>query len=133
MDVMQSPDTSTSASALTPEMPSTLASNATHNENCSNLGNTNFSERKYVVPHPHETSLDYNLRAQWERPGKLKCTYVTFLKLNCIVAGNSVGASDFPWTDCRILDKFYEKHVLWSHIECRFFNGIFPFVYVMKN
>ena len=45
----------------------------------------------------------------------------SFLDVSCITAGASVGKSDYPWTDCKILDKFYEKKVLWAHIECRCF------------
>ena len=44
-----------------------------------------------------------------------------FAYLFCIVTGTSVGAKDLPWCDCKILDKFYEKNVLWAHIECRWF------------
>ena len=42
-----------------------------------------------------------------------------FVYLFCIVAGTSVGAKYLSWCDCKILDKFYEKNVLWAHIECR--------------
>ena len=59
---------------------------------------------------------------QWETGGKFEIHNVNLLKLNRFVTDTSVGESDFPCTDCRILDKFYENNVLWEQIECRFFN-----------
>ena len=41
----------------------------------------------------------------------------------CLVSATSVGASTHPWTDCKILKKFYEKNVLWAQIECRLVIG----------
>ena len=27
--------------------------------------------------------------------------------------------SDLPWADCKITSKFYERNVLWEHVELR--------------
>ena len=54
--------------------------------------------------------------------------YFIALTFTVVDTGTSFGANDLPWCDCKIVDKFYEKNVLWSHIECRSFNcKIVPF------
>ena len=63
---------STSVVVDTPEIPITNAENREMNENCSTLVNVASSARKYIEPHPHETSADYNMRVQWQRKGKFE-------------------------------------------------------------
>ena len=56
------------------------------------------------------------------------CINKMFVYLHYMFLGTSVGAKDLPWCDCKILDKFHEKNVFWTHIECRsFYCLIVPF------
>ena len=70
--VMDSPEALTSADIYTPVRSTNDVVVVQANKNCSNIVNLNSPGRKYIEPqpHPHEVSLDYNMRVQWERPGK---------------------------------------------------------------
>ena len=67
---MESPEASASADICTPERSTNDVVVVQPNENCSTIANSNSPERKYIEPHPHEVSLEYNMRVQWARPGK---------------------------------------------------------------
>ena len=75
----------TSVNICTPEL-TTLAIvdseiNDQTNENCPGIANVQISERKFVVCHPHETSADYNLKVQWNRPGKRQNACAQYFQL----------------------------------------------------
>ena len=57
-------------SVCTTECATSVCINHETDENSSEPVNTEASARTYVVPHPHETSSEYNLRVQWQRAGK---------------------------------------------------------------
>ena len=67
---MISPELVQNVAVCTPECPTSVCANHETDENSSELVNTEVSTRTYVVPHPHETNSEYNLRVQWERAGK---------------------------------------------------------------
>ena len=69
---MHSPLASTSVVVDTPEIPITNAENREMNEKFSTLVNVASPARKYIEPHPHETSADYNMRVQWQQKGKFE-------------------------------------------------------------
>ena len=66
---MISPELALNVVVCTPEIPTSVHINHVPDENSSDLVNTEVSARKYIVPHPHETSSEYNLRVQWQRAG----------------------------------------------------------------
>ena len=39
------------------------------------------------------------------------------------VLGNSIGSQYSGWRDCKVLRKFYEKNVLWAHVEYKQLSG----------
>ena len=67
---IRSPDQPTRAHICTPETTTNTGDSAHSDENSSHRANTTSSDLKHVEPHPHETSVDYNMRVQWNRPGK---------------------------------------------------------------
>ena len=61
---MISPELAQNVIICTPEMPENIHTNHVVDENSPDLANTEVSAREYIVPHPHETSSEYNLRVQ---------------------------------------------------------------------
>ena len=117
---MISPELAQNVVVCTPEIPSRVDVNHLVDENSSEILNTEVSDRKYIAPHPHETNSEYNLRVQWQRPGKFVSVIINVFTHAFGNVGNAVGESDCEWTDCKILEKFYEGKVLWTNIELRF-------------
>ena len=117
---MISPELAQNVVVCTPEIPTGVNVNHAADENSSEFSNTEVSDRKYIVPHPHETNSEYNLRVQWQRPGKFISAIINVFPHVFGNTGYSVGESDYEWTDCKILQKFYEGKVLWANIELRF-------------
>ena len=118
--MISSPQLAQNVVVYTPEISTRVDSNHTTDENSSEIVNTEVSDRKYIEPHPHETSSEYNLRVQWRRTGKFISIIIAVFTNDFVDAGKAVGASDCEWTDCKILQKFYEGKVLWANIELRF-------------
>ena len=70
---LQSPTMTWTNDLQTPE-------NINNKENMASTTDVDDANKKYVIPHPHETSSDYNLRVQVGRPGRFNKLLLSFLK-----------------------------------------------------
>ena len=65
--MISSPQLAQNVVVYTPEISTRVDSNHMTDENSSEIVNTEVSDHKYIEPHPHEKSSEYNFRVlQWQ-------------------------------------------------------------------